>query len=156
MSDIFIDPNTGDIAMVNCTPVLTTNLIELVSQRLEIRLNTFLEEWFFNSEVGVPYFEQILVKPFKKDLVESILKNTILETEDVIRITKFESTFSPSTRLYTVTYSVEISTDTPSGDPHSSDVPFLTGNIIDNLTNSIVLSGNDNLVYRTANPDHQC
>tara|TARA_R110000851_G_scaffold105683_1_gene224282 strand:+ start:2887 stop:3165 length:279 start_codon:yes stop_codon:yes gene_type:complete len=34
-----------------------------------------------------------------------------------------------------------------------TDKPFITGDIIDNLNGSIVLSGGDNLVYNTPNPN---
>ena len=155
MSDLLLDPLTGDIGMVGCSPTLTTSTMELVSQRLKIRLDTFLGEWFYNSEVGVPYFEEILTKRFNKDIITSILRSVILETEGVVSIVKFDSFFSAATRSYETKYSVEID-PTPSGSTHRLDVPFIGGNIIDNLSNSISLSGGSNLIYNTANPSLQC
>lgn len=156
MSDILIDQSTGDIAIVNCNPTLTTNTSELVAQRLQIRLNTFLEEWFYDSQVGVPYFEQVLVKPYQKSVVESVFRSVILATENVVRIIRFESEFNPQTRTYELTYGVEITNPVNDGPENRTDVPFIQGNIIDNLKSSIVLSGGDNLVYKTNNPNHSC
>ena len=156
MSDILLDPLTGDIATVNCSPILTTNIIELVSQRLKIRLNTFLGEWFYNANVGVPYFEEVLTKRFDKSIVDSLLRSVILETEDVVNIVKFEGVFIPELRTYKIDYAVEIDTSIASGAANKADVHFIQGNIIDNLSNSIVLSGGGNLVYNTANPDLKC
>lgn len=156
MSDILLDPSTGDIAMVGCSPKLTTNLAELVTQRLYIRLNTFLGEWFYNVEVGVPYFEEVLTRRFDKSLVDSLLRSVILETEDVVNIVKFEGVFIPELRTYKINYAVEIDSSIASGAANKADVHFIQGNIIDNLSNSIVLSGGSNLVYNTANPDLKC
>jgi hypothetical protein len=106
MSDLLIDPATGDIKIVNNAPILETDEATLVRQRLTIRLNTFLGEWFYNLEVGVPYFEQILTQQYQRFLVENILRDVILKTEGVVRITNFEGTFNPRERVYNATFTV--------------------------------------------------
>lgn len=106
MSDIYLDEGTGDIALVGNTPVLIKDNAQLVRQRLQIRLNTFLEEWFYNSEVGVPYFENVLKKPYNKALVESTFRSAILGTEGVIEIIFFSSEFDPITRIYKLDFTV--------------------------------------------------
>lgn len=156
MSDILLDPKTGDIAMVGCSPVLTTNLAELVAQRLHIRLNTFEGEWFYDSSVGVPYFQDILINRFNKYIIDNTIRRIILETEDVINLLKYEGVFNPELRVYEITYSVEITQSPTNGSVNKIDKPYVSGNIIDNLKNSIVLSGGDNLVYKTTNPNFKC
>lgn len=111
MSDILLDEITGDIKVVANTLILTTDIGLLVRQRLQIRLDTFLGEWFLNSEIGVPYFQTLLKKPYKELLTDSIFKGVILETEDVISITKFETTFDAKTGVYTLNFSVLDSTN---------------------------------------------
>ena len=98
MSDLFLDPTTGDITLVGNSPVLVEDTLSVVRQRIQIRLNTFLGEWFYNSEVGVPYYEQILTQKYDKSIVDSVLRSEVLETEDVIEVTSFETTFDKATR----------------------------------------------------------
>lgn len=109
MSDLYLDPTTGDIVLVGNSPVLVEDTLSLVRQRIEIRLNTFLGEWFYNSEVGIPYYEEILTQRYNKPIVDSLLRSEILETEDVIEITSFETSFSSSERK--LSYSIEVATN---------------------------------------------
>ena len=112
MSDILLDEATGDIAVVGLTPVLTTDLGKLVRQRLKIRLDTYLGEWFLNSNVGVPYFQKLFKKPYNQLAVDSIFKGIILETEDVSRITSYSTNFDTAARTFSLTFSVLTSVDT--------------------------------------------
>ena len=98
MSDLYLDPSTGDIALIGNSPVLIKDTLSLVRQRIEVRLNTFLGEWFYNSEVGIPYYEQILTQRYDKTIVDSILRSEVLETKDVIEVTSFETTLDKATR----------------------------------------------------------
>ena len=98
----------------------------------------------------------MLTKRFDKSVVDGLLRRVILETEDVVSITSFESSFNPSLRTYKTTYSVEITASDSDGAINRTDNPYTSGNIIDNLTNSIVLSGGNNLVYRTIDPNFKC
>lgn len=98
MSDLYLDEVTGDIALVGNSPVLIKDQLSLVRQRVQIRLDTFLGEWFYNSEVGVPYFEEILTQRYQKSLVDSIIRSEVLDTEGVIEITSFESTLNKADR----------------------------------------------------------
>lgn len=65
-----------------------------VAQHVRTRLQLFLGECFFDVNTGIPYFQSILTKPVNLDNIESILKQTILETDDVLRLETFEMQFS--------------------------------------------------------------
>ncbi|MCH8821325.1 hypothetical protein IID23_02255 [Patescibacteria group bacterium] len=78
-----------------------------VPQLVRSRLLTYLEEWYLDSTVGVPYFQLLLIKPFDLNQSESVLKQTIIETEGVQTLLTFESTFERTSRGYTVQASFE-------------------------------------------------
>ena len=59
------------------------------AQQIKIALLTFLGEWEFDTSIGIPYLEQILVKTPNKFRVEAILRKKILAVQGVRRITAF-------------------------------------------------------------------
>lgn len=112
MGDIYLDEATGDIAFINKTPVLITDNGKAVRQRLYIRLNTAQGEWFYNSEKGVPYFQDIFGTRGSQGLIESILRSEIIETEGVLEILSFSSSFNYSDRKL----NIETTVSTREGD----------------------------------------
>ena len=78
-------------------------------QHLRTRLRFYLGEWFLDLEAGVPYFQQILKKPFDIAKVETLLKSEILNTPDIEKLTRFESSFNGETRKLTINFDAETS-----------------------------------------------
>jgi hypothetical protein len=75
---------------------------EAVAQNVKTRLLLLLGEWFLDVSDGVPYLEQIFVKPENLQLTESVLKSRIVETEGVDELRTFELLFDRATRKVTV------------------------------------------------------
>ena len=71
-----------------------------VRQHLRIRLWFFLGEWYLNTGVGVPFFEEIFVKAPNIPRIENILKVVILETPDVTELLKFVVDYSAQQRTF--------------------------------------------------------
>lgn len=111
MSDILIDPSTGDIKIEGNKVVVTKDIPTLVRQRLKHRLDTSKGEWFLDSNYGVPYFQSIFVKPFDKSFVDNILRRVILDTEDVVSISSYSSSLDHANRVFSITFSVVDSTN---------------------------------------------
>jgi len=57
-----------------------------------------LGEWFLDTDVGVPWFRDILIKKPSFVVVQEVLKDTILDTPGVLEITKFQFDFNSTTR----------------------------------------------------------
>ena len=95
-----LDPDTGDIA-TSGQQFLTG--VEEIAQTVETRLRLFLAEFFRDVTDGTPWFEQILGKGSSLEAKEAAIKNRILRTEGVIRLTKFSTEFDIDTRKYTIT-----------------------------------------------------
>lgn len=79
---------------------------QTVAQRLKIRLLTFQEEWFINTEYGVAYWQEILGKKPGKARVDAIFQQQILEEVGVKEIITFNSTFI--NRQYSLSFSVKV------------------------------------------------
>lgn len=78
-----------------------------IAQTIKTRLRLFLGEYFRDITDGTPWFEQILGKNTNVNAREAALRNRILNSPGVIRLTSFSTNFdNVNTRVYTVTASV--------------------------------------------------
>lgn len=91
--DIRLDPSSHDCLFINGQCPVTTSDFDVVAQRLKIRLKTFQGEYNFNTSYGIPYFQRILGKKARKQEVDNIFQQAILEEEGVKEIIEFSSTF---------------------------------------------------------------
>lgn len=103
MKDLKLTP-AGDLVIEGFDLALVDGR-EQIAQRMKIRLKTFYGEWFLNTEIGVPYFEDILVKNPDPELVAAIFQEQILLDAEITDITSFVSEYDNSIRKmrYTVT-----------------------------------------------------
>lgn len=102
MSDIKLDAN-WDIDTSQPDLQLTTG-VDAIQQHLTQRLKTFMNEWFLNYNIGIPYFEQILIKNPNYVIIDSVFKKEILETPGVIELLEFDLDLNTSTRLLSLTF----------------------------------------------------
>lgn len=100
MSDIMLDPLTGDISISKNMVRLTTSNAEEVRQKVEIRLKTFRGEWFANVRAGLPYFQSMFGRNVTKSFIDTQIKTTVLKTSGVISMKEFSSSINPKTREY--------------------------------------------------------
>jgi hypothetical protein len=88
--DIKLDDN-HDLAIEN-------NDIQLVSgpdesaQSILIRLYAYFEEWFLNTSLGTPHYQNVLGNPFRPENQAAIYRRRILQTEGVDSIEIFSFT----------------------------------------------------------------
>lgn len=104
--DILMDiDETRDLIFANGDCPVTTFPVQVVAQRLFIRLRTFQGEWFYNTVYGVPYFQRIFTKT-TKGAVDAIFQDQILSENGVKRITEFSSSLNAATRKYNLSFRV--------------------------------------------------
>lgn len=77
-----------DLAIENNNLVIITRTDE-VRQLLIERLRTWKNEYFLDTSIGVPYYEDILKKDIQPAIVEAVLINEILATPGVKRLEEF-------------------------------------------------------------------
>lgn len=86
---------------------ITGNLvsdIDALAQKVRIKLKTFLGEWPLDSTVGIPYFEQVLVRNQNSTAVEGLLISQIESTPGVNEVTEFNLTFNKATRRSNISF----------------------------------------------------
>lgn len=97
---------------------LTGNRVSLVegdaaiAQHLRVRLRFFLEEWFLDQRLGIPYFREMFVKNPSLDVVESIFRQAIGRTPGVSSIPTLELDLNPAARRLAVTFRALLDTGT--------------------------------------------
>lgn len=82
---------------------------EAVSQAIRTKVLLLYGEWWENLEEGTPLFEGIFSQkntPEGKSAVDMILRERVLDTEGVLRVSSFESTLGQN-KTYSVVMSVE-------------------------------------------------
>src|SRR5271157_1234213 len=97
--DEAVDPKTGDL-MFNADAGAYSDYIndggivagkDQVRQNIEDRLRMVYGEWFLNTEIGVPWFDKVLVKNPDLSAIDIILKSTILDTIEVTELLAYKS-----------------------------------------------------------------
>ena len=71
---------------------------EACAQAVTTRLLLLMGEWFLDTGSGVPYLNDIMIRPANMPVVESIIKKTIIETEGVATLTDFRMSVDRNTR----------------------------------------------------------
>lgn len=84
---------------------------EATGQKVKTRLLLLRAEWFLDTSAGVPYLQQIMVKPADLPLAESLIKQCILATEGVLEIISFTMTLNPENRKLSVETSIRTTYD---------------------------------------------
>lgn len=79
---------------------------DAVTQHLRAKFMTFLEEYFYNTEIGLPYYQEILVKGQSLPVVSNIFKNYIFDTPGVLELLAFDMSYAGATRKLTITFQV--------------------------------------------------
>ena len=88
--------------------LLFINNADTVVQRVKNRLLFFQGEWFLDLNEGTPWYQEIFVKPINLNRITSVLKQRILETEGVNRITLFDiSEYEPNSRKLSINFEAE-------------------------------------------------
>lgn len=112
--DLLLNPDTNDLVFINGAAPVTQLMTQIVAQRLKITLYTFLGEWFLDTTIGVPYFQQIFGKIRTKSTIDLIFQRIISADPDVIEILSFDSSLAAETRGYSMTFQVRVSDNTES------------------------------------------
>lgn len=103
MFDLALDPVTHDLIKENNTFLMVKDVDQL-RQSLSIRLQFVLNEWFLDSAVGIPYFQEIFDKRTGLKRIEDIIKAEINKTPGIVEILEFRSAVNNVTRLLTINF----------------------------------------------------
>lgn len=92
MADLYLDPGTGDLYVPDNGVIrMTSGTLETLAQRLRIKLRTFMGEWFLDTTIGVPYYQDILgVKNPDLGIIASIFRRQLLADPDVDSVPRLD------------------------------------------------------------------
>ena len=79
---------------------------EAIAQNVRTRLQLLRGEWFLDIDAGVPWLQEIMVKPSNLALAESLIKQTIAETDGITEITNFDLTYDNNIRELSINCTV--------------------------------------------------
>ena len=102
-----VSPYFGDLELDGNDLVLTVGTVENVGQNILQRLRTYLGEWFLDNAIGLPYYQQILVKNPDQGNIDAIFLNAILGTRGVQQVNRYEFRVDFNTRQLFVTFSAQ-------------------------------------------------
>lgn len=77
-----------DLAFENNNLVMVNGADE-VAQNLRNELRFFAGEWFLDTDLGVPFFEDVFKKNPDPAIIDAIFKNKILNTAGVIELLEY-------------------------------------------------------------------
>lgn len=97
--DIEIDSESYDFILVDG--------VDAIAQDCDIRLQFFLGEWYLDTRLGVPYYQQILGKKPRIQAVKGIFRDAILTTPGIQSVFQLEIDFVSATRTLTVSFRAE-------------------------------------------------
>lgn len=99
-----LNNTTGDLELVNGNLKLATGT-QAIDQHLRAKLRTFLGEWFLDTRIGIPYFQQILGRKNPPvNLISAILRKAILQTSGVVSVSNLQLALDSKTRELVVAF----------------------------------------------------
>lgn len=102
--DILLDKN-GDLYFEGADIVLANS----VRQKINIRLQWFFQEWRWDDEAGIPYFEYLFIKNPDLDQIKEIIEEQIFNVDEVTEINDVSIEIDNKSRGAVITY--EVATD---------------------------------------------
>lgn len=113
MKNWYLNPDTKDVELdLNFNLKFTTSLKEYVAQKIENVLRTFKNEWFLNRDLGLPYYDRILIKNADINDVNNLLRAAVMGIFEIIQILEFDSVYDTETRVYSVSFKAKASDET--------------------------------------------
>jgi hypothetical protein len=112
------DTATNDILV----PVRLLRGPDAVIQRVKQRFPFFLGEWFLDKRLGVPYYEQILVKNPDVSVVTAIFRRVLEETPGVSRVVSMTARLDRAARELVTSF--EALLEDPTVIVRAVDAPF--------------------------------
>ena len=96
----------GKIQLSNGRLIMIRDRATLVAQRLSINLRTYLGEWFLDTNLGIDWFADVLLKNVTRKTVDAIIQSAIKKDMYVESIETFSSNIV--NRNYICTFTVNI------------------------------------------------
>jgi len=94
-----------DLDIVNNNFVLIDG-VNALRDRLVTNLKTFQGEWYLDTSLGVPYFQQVFAKAVNVGVLYTIFSSVLRRTEGVAAVNSLEFDQDTANRVLSITFSV--------------------------------------------------
>lgn len=105
MADIELDIN-NDILLTNGSMSIVRGSDAIV-QQLNIRFDFGLGEWFLDKRLGIPFFEEILIKNPDLNRARAIFRQVIVTTPGIDSVLTFSLNFDAGERRMTIDFTAK-------------------------------------------------
>jgi hypothetical protein len=100
--DFALHPETWDIYTDESNDWVTVEDADEVVQRVAVALKTHRGEWLFDTDLGLPYREEIMVRNPDLERITGLVRALIISIEDVTSITQLQLDYNGSARTMRV------------------------------------------------------
>lgn len=97
--DILLDGN-GDLAFKGTDIILANS----VRQKINIRLKWFFQEWRWDDEAGIPYFEYLFIKNPDVAQIKELIEEQIFNVDEVTEVNDVSIEINSLKRLAIIGY----------------------------------------------------
>jgi hypothetical protein len=109
MSVDYLLNDSGDMTLINGVVQFTDTIEASSRQQVLISLSTYRGEWDFNILAGIPWVENEnntikLLGKVDKRLIDSYIKEDILNRENITEITSYASVLDKTTRELSISF----------------------------------------------------
>ncbi len=103
--DLLLTTDTHDLAIIDYD-LQFTNGKQLTVQKLKQTLWLFQGEWFLNNAVGMPYFDDVLIKNASLSRIETLYIRAIQSVPEVLDILSLDVSLDNAKRTLSVNFTV--------------------------------------------------
>jgi len=115
MSDFALNPATQDVDLSRDDLYFVTGA-DAIAQHLLIRLRIYQGEWFLDTRVGIPYYQQIFRKNPNLAAIQTIYRDAITTTPGVDTLERIDLDFDTPTRRLGIEFSAKLEGETVARD----------------------------------------
>lgn len=101
--DLLLDTDTHDLVVRDGDLVVESS----VAQAIKMRILFFRGEWFLNTSVGIPYYEEVFIKQPNLDHLSGLFRRVIIQTPGVTELLSFSLDFDDTTRELSVSFTAD-------------------------------------------------
>jgi hypothetical protein len=110
------DPGYYDYLLIDGDLALTSDSesggADPVQQDILQALRTFQGEWYLDNTLGLPWFQQILIKNPDQSKIDALFINLILSRPGVVQLLKYDFDLITPTRLLQESFTAQRTTGT--------------------------------------------
>ncbi|CAP41327.1 hypothetical protein [Bordetella petrii] len=96
-----------DLALAASGDARLVDGAERIAQQIKVTLQTFLAEWFLDTDFGVPYLEQVMVKAPQRAQLEAIFRARIADVPGVLSVRRLDLQVERALRRLKVDFEAE-------------------------------------------------